>query len=299
MIRLSEIISFCSSAGIDFKVSDPLSKYSSLRIGGDGDLIAFPDSQNISPLLSLINHLQVRCLVIGGGTNILFPDQGFKGVVVCTKRIDHSMIDIDKCHITVGAGVSLWSLIRSAAKHDFTGIEGLAGIPGTIGGAIVGNAGSFGVEMEDVLLNATIIDPTGSVRVYKREQLGLNYRSSSITGEMTLLEATFAFSKGDKGEIKGRISEFLSLKRQRQPVDSASAGCVFKNPKGISAGKLIDEAGCKGMRQGAIVVSDRHANFFVNTGRGSAVDYLGLMDRVKERVYSVFGTSLEPEIRII
>lgn len=297
MDSLNEFVNYCKSSGTDYRGSEPLSRHSSLRIGGVADLMVFPDLSHIVPLMGLIKSLNIPYLVIGGGTNILFPDEGIRAVVVCTQKMDS--LNVDNCLIEAAAGRGLWGIVQYAAENGLSGIEGLAGIPGTLGGAIAGNAGSFGVEIKDVLSHVEVLDADGGIKTVNSDALAFGYRSSALDANMIVLRGYLKLSKGDMGEIREKTKDYLMQKRSRQPVDQASIGCVFKNPEGLAAGRLIDEAGCKGMSHGGIMVSPIHANFFINTGSGTSEDYITLMEAVRERVYKAFGVCLEPEIRIV
>jgi UDP-N-acetylmuramate dehydrogenase len=168
-----------------------------------------------------------------------------------------------------------------------------------VGGAVAGNAGSFGCEIKDVLQSALLLLPDGRLRDLRRHEMEFGYRTMTLPGGSVILAATLALQRDDPHEVRERIRRFMAEKRSRQPVWERSAGCVFKNPPGVSAGKLIDDAGCKGMEIGAIAVSTVHANFFVNRGDGMADDFIALMETVGERVRKRCGIDLEPEIRII
>lgn len=299
MNSLEGFIKFCEKLGVNYRRSEPLSRYSSLRIGGSADVIAFPSSSQIKELVDFIARHHINSLTIGGGTNALFPDEGFSGVVISTTKMDKLSIHEDGTSLTVEAGVSLWSLVSKAAELGLSGIEGLSGIPGTVGGAIKGNAGSFGCEIKDVVKEVTLFSLSGDTLVLKRDEIAFGYRTSSITDSAVIVSVLLSFKRHDVEEVKRKIREVMSQKKARQPVYALTAGCVFKNPAAHSAGKLIDEAGCKGMRCGDIMVSPVHANFFVNMGNGSSSDFLSLMEMVRERVFRTFGITLEPEIRII
>jgi UDP-N-acetylmuramate dehydrogenase len=190
-------------------------------------------------------------------------------------------------------------VVHRAREKGYAGLEGLAGIPGSMGGAIKGNSGSFGYEIGSVVESVTVINRQGELSNLNREILDPRYRSAAVPGGCIILSANLRLPKDDVDEVAKRMGRFLEEKRRKQPVSVWSAGSVFKNPEGTYAGMLIDNAGCKGMRRGDIEVSGLHANFFVNTGKGKASDFLALMEDVKERVSRAFGIELEPEIKII
>jgi UDP-N-acetylmuramate dehydrogenase len=178
-------------------------------------------------------------------------------------------------------------------------MEGLAGNPGSVGGAVAGKAGSFGFEIRDVITSISLLMPDGSQKELSAEDIVFEYRKAHVPSGSIILSAVLSLKKDEPFEIKKRFIEFINEKKSRQPVSKPSAGCVFKNQKDIAAGKLIDDAGCKGMRVGDIEVSEMHANFFINTGKGTADDFLKLMDIVGKKVKDKFGIVLEPEIRIL
>jgi UDP-N-acetylmuramate dehydrogenase len=197
------------------------------------------------------------------------------------------------------AGTALRKLLNLAKAEGYRGIEGLAGIPGCLGGAVRGNAGSFGFEIGNVVESATVIRMDGEIVTVERDDLRFGYRSCAVPDGSIIVSVNVRLEKDDAKKISRIANDFLQEKLRKQPISLLSAGCVFKNPAGTHAGRLIDEAGCKGMRRGEVEVSGLHADFFVNRGNGTAADFLGLMEDVKERVMKSFGVELEPEIRIV
>jgi UDP-N-acetylmuramate dehydrogenase len=189
--------------------------------------------------------------------------------------------------------------VSFSKEQGYSGIEGLIGIPGSVGGAIAGNAGAFGHSIKNSLVSVKVINPNKGIYEMSASELGLEYRTSKIPEDTVILSANMRLRKDVKEDVVKKTDCFLKQKRKTQPLLEMSAGCVFKNPEGTSAGKLIDEADCKGMRIGDVEVSLVHTNFFINKGNAKASDFLKLMDKVKKRVMKVFGTELEPEIRIM
>jgi UDP-N-acetylmuramate dehydrogenase len=300
--ELKDIVSEILFQG-EIKFLEPMSRHTSLRIGGPADIFAVPE--NISSLVHLHDYLRrsdVAFFPLGAGTNVLVKDGGITGAVICFsafRNISPIAEDDKYVYLSVGAGTLLQRLVMQAREWGYSGIEGLAGIPGTLGGAICGNAGSFGYEIKDVLVSIDTMDAGGQMQKVLAEDIVFGYRKSDISPTDLLLSAEIKLRKEKIQEVSARLENFLKVKRERQPVWESSAGCVFKNPEGLSAGKLIDEAGCKGMRIGDVVVSTIHANFFVNAGKASAADFMRLMREVAKRVSSAFGITLEPEIRIV
>jgi UDP-N-acetylmuramate dehydrogenase len=281
----------------------PMKEYTNLLIGGPADVFLRPeDPLSIRNLMVTLKNKGVPFFTLGGGTNVLVRDGGIDGVVLSLKefrRIEVLKEAENYAELFVEAGVPLQKLVNFCKERGYSGLEGLTGIPGSVGGAICGNAGSYGCEMKDTLASVAIMDDSGRLDRFKAEGLGFGYRRSGISPTDIVLSANIKVGREEKEAVAARTEKFFDEKKQSQPISERSAGCVFKNPEGTSAGRLIDEAGCKGMKAGGIEVSSVHANFFINTGAGTASDYLELMDRVSSTVQKKFGVSLEPEIRVI
>jgi UDP-N-acetylmuramate dehydrogenase len=286
----------------EVKFMEPMSEHTSLRIGGPADVFVVP--QDLPSLMNIQKNLknrQIQFFTIGGGTNILVRDGGIEGVVISLKsfrRIEIFSKDEGYVKLNVEAGTPLQRLINFSKEQGYSGIEGLAGIPGTVGGAICGNAGAFGYEIKDVLISVEIIGYRGRIEKVKAEEIDFGYRSSSISSEQLITSAEIRLRRDIKESVSAKVEDLLKIKRQRQPLWEPSAGCVFKNPQGLSAGKLIEEAGCKGMKIGDIEVSNIHANFFINRGNANAFDFIKLMEKVTQKVRERFNMVLEPEIKI-
>ena len=287
----------------EVKFMEPMKNHTSLRIGGPADVFAMP--QDVFSLINMHTALKrnkIPVFPLGGGTNILVRDRGIEGVVVSSRsfrRIGVVSRDSSHLYVTVEAGALLQRLVHYTKENGYSGIEGLAGIPGTVGGAISGNAGAFGCEIKDVLVSVEIMDTEGKIEKVKADQIAFRYRSSGILPGEFILSAEIKLTAGNTEEVSSRIENFLKIKKEKQPIWEASAGCVYKNPSGLSAGKLIDEAGCKGMSVGDVEVCNLHANFFVNKGGANASDFIRLMEEVADRVKVKFGILLEPEIKIV
>ncbi|MEK7333631.1 MAG: UDP-N-acetylmuramate dehydrogenase [Nitrospirota bacterium] len=297
-----EIISPDSFSG-EVMFGEMMKRHTSLKIGGPADVFVFP--QEVISLKNSIVALKkknIPFMPVGGGTNLLVRDGGIEGVVVSLR--DCRRIEIvddakDLVSLFVESGVPLQKLVSFARENGFSGLEGLVGIPGSAGGAIAGNAGAYGYSMKNVIVSATVMHADGRLAKLGAEELGLEYRKSNIPAGSIMLIANIRLRKDIKEDIAKRGEGFLKEKRERQPLSELSAGCVFKNPEGTSAGKLIDEAGCKGMRIGDAEVSAVHANFLINKGNASAADFIKLMDAVRAKVLATFGVELETEIKIV
>lgn len=297
---------FCISKNIDMRFNEPMSMHTSLKIGGPADVAIFPDESSISEIIKILARDRIPYIVVGGGTNILVKDSGIEGAVIFTSKMnnirqktEHRTQNTDTECIFVQSGCSLQKVIALCIEHGLSGMEWLAGIPGSMGGAIAGNAGSFGCEIKDVVKSVNLLTADRGMQEVSANDMGFQYRSANIPSNSIILSAVLSLKNEEPFEIKKRFIEFINEKKSKQPVSKPSAGCVFKNTKDIAAGKLIDDAGCKGMRVGDIEVSSIHANFFINTGKGTADDFLKLMDIVGNKVKDKFGIILEPELRII
>lgn len=277
--------------------------HTSLAIGGPADVVVSPaDPVSVRNIVLLLGRRNVPFFPLGSGTNVLVADEGIEGVVMnfrAFRRMEVIEEGDGTVDLFVEAGLPLQRLVNFCKGNGFAGVEGLTGIPGTIGGAICGNAGSYGCEIRDVILSVVIMRSDGPLERYEAEDLGFDYRKSNILPSDIVLSANMRFRRDDKSAVADRTEKYFAEKKMTQPIAERSAGCVFKNPGGMPAGKLIDEAGCKGMRSGDIAVSRVHANFFINEGKGTASDYLRLMDMVSEKVKERFNVVLEPEIRVI
>jgi UDP-N-acetylmuramate dehydrogenase len=287
----------------DVEFNVPMKDLTSLAIGGPADVVVSPeDPVSMKNLVLLLGRQAAPFLPLGGGTNVLVRDRGIEGVVIRCRafgRVEILHDTGDTVEVFAEAGVMLQKLVNYCREKGFAGMEGLTGIPGTLGGAICGNAGSFGREIRDVLVSAVVMRADASLERFSTEDLGLRYRGSDVLPGDIVLSANLKLTKDDAQAVAARTDDFFGRKKSAQPIWERSAGCVFRNPEGASAGRLIDEAGCKGMRAGGIEVSSLHANFFVNRGEGRAADYLALMEQVAEKVRKRFGIMLEPEIRVV
>ncbi|MDP2157298.1 MAG: UDP-N-acetylmuramate dehydrogenase [Nitrospirota bacterium] len=287
----------------DVAFNSSMKEHTSLGIGGPADVVVSPeDPVSLKNIVMLLGRQNMPFFPLGGGTNILVRDAGIEGVVIKFKAFNRiEIIDEtdDYAELFVEAGVPLQKLVNFCREKGYAGMEGLIGIPGMIGGAICGNAGSYGCEIRDLLISVVVLRSGGTLERFSPEDLGFGYRTSGILADDMVLSANLMFKKDDPAAVAARTEAFFIQKKTAQPIGERSAGCVFKNPEGMSAGKMIDEAGCKGMRIGDIEVSTMHANFFVTRGQGRAEDYLTLMDKVSAKIKERFHVTLEPEIRVM
>jgi UDP-N-acetylmuramate dehydrogenase len=282
---------------------EPLHRYTSLAVGGSADALVFPqDIETLAALVLFFRQNDCPFLVVGNWTNLLVLDGGYRGAVIGMKNLhrivwgpeekDHEMVEAQ-------AGAALSELVRLAAGRALTGMEFCAGIPGSVGGAVIMNAGAYGNEIKDVVSRVTLMDHDGAVMQRLRDELHFGYRKLDITQGTIIINATFHLLRGDRSVIRQRIEDIIHQRKQKHPLDYPSAGSIFKNPTGHAAGRLIEEAGLKGMQLGGAKISDKHGNFIINTGGAKAADILGLIERVRQEVLRQTGIALETEVRIV
>ena len=291
----------------EIKENEPLGRHTSFGIGGPADLLAHPiDRDDLLALLAAVKARGLRYFVLGGGTNVLVKDGGFRGVVISLRHLE--TIRIEREYRSVGgafvvisaeAGAPLARLHLFAAEQGLTGLEFAAGIPGSVGGAVCMNAGTTAGEIGDVIESVTFLSADGKLIVRNREEMGFGYRTANVPEGHLVVEAKVALRHGDKQKIKARVKELQEKRKHSQPGGFPCAGSVFKNPLEESAGRLIEGANLKGKRIGDAQISDKHANFIVNVGKAKAKDVLALMKLIQQTVLDVHGVRLEPEIKII
>lgn len=288
-------------AGIRWEKNVPLSKHSSFRIGGPADLALFPASRReLIDSLTLLGQWGISPLVIGRGSNVVFSDEGYRGVVLFTAGC--RSVALDETVMCADAGASLATVASLARDASLTGLEFAYGIPGTLGGAVFMNAGAFGGCMADVCVSSEYFDTkNGSIEILEGTVQGFDTRMSVYQShpEYVILGARLQLFHGDKDVISDKMRELLERRRSTQPTELPSAGSVFKRPVGHFAGKLIEDCGLKGTRIGGAEVSAKHAGFIVNRGDATAEDVRRLVELVRERVLSETGVSLECEIRFL
>ena len=279
---------------------ESMRNHTSFAIGGIAEALVTPNDQfDLSKVLQFARVNSVPVTIIGNGTNLLVSDAGIDGVVIkIAGCLDDMVINDDK--VLAGAGCLLSGLVKKIASAGLEGIEFLIGIPGTVGGAVITNAGAGKKSMADILQSVEVIDLQGQIKRLNREELSFDYRSSSLQGENTIiLNAELVLKKGNINKIKESISNNMKLRLKKQPVKYASAGSIFKNPENDYAGRLIELSGLKGMRKGDAQVSDLHANFIINRGDALASDVLYLIEEIQKVIFSRFGINLELEINLI
>ncbi len=282
------------------KASEPMSKHTSWRIGGPADYYAEPaDSGDLCRALAWARENRLPVTVIGNGTNLLVSDSGVRGLVL-KPGPGLSGIEIKGAVINAGAGTPLPRMAQTALQAGLSGFEFLAGIPGTVGGALLMNAGANGCSVGERVLRVETVDYEGHAKTFAKSELEFGYRKSCLSQrDLIITGAAFAGLLRPGEEIKKKMDDYLNRRRSTQPLEQPNAGSVFKNPPGDSAGRLIESAGCKEMRVGAIQVSPRHANFFVNLGGGTAADVLALVRAVRTAVEEQCGVKLLLEVQML
>ncbi len=279
----------------------PMDQYCSFRAGGKADILASPENiDQLSDVLRVVSETGAPSYIMGNGSNILVKDGGYRGVII---KIGKPFADIktDGAKIFAGGGAMLSAVAREAMKASLTGLEFASGIPGSLGGGVYMNAGAYGGEIKDVLERVTTISRDGKKIIdLPAELLLLSYRHSRLmeTGDI-VLSAVISLKKGDSEKIKEEMAELAAKRNSKQPVNYPSAGSFFKRPEGYFAGKLIQDAGLKGLSVGGAQVSELHSGFIINTGGATASDIVSLMHLVQARVMDRFGVMMEPEVRII
>jgi len=279
---------------------EPMARHTTWRVGGPADLLVIPDTiKDLSATFSFAADHALPVTVLGRGSNVLVRDGGIRGIVVKMFRGLTSMTIIGE-DVVAEAGCYLPFLARAAAVHGLSGLEFAAGIPGTVGGAVVMNAGAHGDSMGDVLVQVEVMDSSGNLTRVPAGLLQLGYRTSRLmdTGE-TVVKVYLRLRRDEPVEIRKRMQANLARRRALQPLNMPNAGSVFKNPANASAGQLIDRCGAKGLTVGGAAVSEKHANFIVNKGRATATDIITLMEMVRRIVWDTFQVHLEPEIHIM
>ena len=285
---------------ICLKNNEPMSAHTSFRIGGNAEIMAFPKSrEELAEILQVSSLLDCKIAILGAGTNVLAPDAGIPGVVICLKDALDRMQWLENNRIRVMAGVTMTRAAVFAANHGLAGMEFAHGIPGTVGGGVYMNAGAYGGEICQICESVEVMSPDGTVRTLSNAEMGFSYRHSVLeeTGDL-VISAVFRLTPADPNEIKAKMKELMAKRSASQPLDLPSAGSAFKRPVGGYAAALIDQAGLKGYTVGGAAISTKHAGFAVNLGGATAEDVKNLLSQVSDMVFENSGIRLEPEVRI-
>lgn len=277
---------------------EPMKKHTTFRVGGPADLFVMPSSEEeVKAAAAICDEEKVPYYIVGNGSNLLVSDKGYRGVIIQLYK-EMSRIRVEDHVIYAQAGASLAKIANAALESSLTGFEFAAGIPGTIGGACVMNAGAYGGEMKDVLLEVRVMTRDGEIMVLPKEKLELGYRTSVIAKEgYIVLEAAIELKPGEQDAIRAYMDELREKRTSKQPLEYPSAGSTFKRPEGYFAGKLIQDAGLRGFRVGGAQVSEKHCGFVINAQDATAADIFSLMEQVSGKVREQFGVVLEPEVK--
>ena len=280
---------------------EPMARHTSFKIGGPAEVYVTPENtQQLSTIWQACQQAGHPITVLGDGCNVLVADEGIKGVVIATNRMNN--IETNAPYITAGSGTRLARLAETACKAGLAGLEFASGIPGTVGGAVFMNAGAYGYEIKDICESVEVLQPDSRILSYARKLLGFGYRTSRFQYENTVITAArFKLAPGNPEDIRAKMNDLNSRRRNTQPLDYPSAGSAFKRPakEGVYAAKLIEDSGLKGFTVGGAQISEKHAGFIVNKGNATAADVQALMKAVREKVHQASGIWLEPEVQLL
>ena len=280
-------------------MEEPMKKHTTFRVGGPADVLVQPDETALAAILALCRQYHVPYSFIGNGSNLLVGDKGIRGVVIeMTDPMGN--IEVDGTKITAQAGAMLSKIANTAASNGLGGMEFAAGIPGSVGGAVVMNAGAYGGEMKDIIEKVYVLDENGAQLELDRDALDLGYRHSCIPEKKYIVtKVVLELVPRDEAEIRSEMKELNEKRAEKQPLQYPSAGSTFKRPEGYFAGKLIMDAGLRGYQVGGAQVSEKHCGFVINKGDATAADICQLMRNVSDKVQAQFGVVLEPEVKMI
>ncbi len=277
-----------------------MSSYSTFRAGGKAEALCFvSDLPTLMQLISFLESEAIARMTVGKGSNLLVTDKGIKGAVIFLKGKLAEVNEESTNEVTVGGGLSVVRLLKYCIQHELAGMEFMSGIPGTLGGAVVMNAGAYGEEIGDRLLRLGVVTFDGKTEEIDRSRISFEYRKTSIPERSIVYSVTLGLKRGERESIRERIESNLKKRKESQPLDMPSCGSVFKNPPGNFAGRLIEESGLKGKRIGGAMISPKHANFIVNADNAKASDIIELIDYTRQKVREDSGLDLETEIRVV
>lgn len=294
---LTELQNVMGGSGIFME--EPMKKHTTFRVGGPADVLVQPDETALEAILALCRQYHVSYSFIGNGSNLLVGDKGIRGVVIeMTDPMGN--IEVQGTRITAQAGAMLSKIANTAASNGLGGMEFAAGIPGSVGGAVVMNAGAYGGEMKDIIERVYVLDENGAQLELDRDALDLGYRHSCIPDKKYIVtKVVLELVPRDEAEIRSKMKELNEKRAEKQPLQYPSAGSTFKRPEGYFAGKLIMDAGLRGYQVGGAQVSEKHCGFVINKGDATAADICQLMQDVADKVQAQFGVVLEPEVKMI
>ena len=300
-MSFDKIYDYAKSIGCQAQRDVPMSKYTTFRIGGNAAVMLTPTTdEQLASIIKKCKEENTKPFIIGNGSNMLISDKGLDTVVINMCRPDPKIELVNGDTVVCDAGATMSKVCNFALENGLTGLEFAFGIPGSAGGAAYMNAGAYGGEMKDVLVECRHIDCDGNFGYLKGEELGLAYRTSAYEHNGYIITTlVMKLSKGNKDEIRAKMQELLQRRKDKQPLEYPSAGSTFKRPEGYFAGALIEECGLKGYSVGGAQVSEKHAGFVINKGDATAEDVLSLIKYIQDKVFSEKGVMLEPEVRLI
>ena len=292
---------FCQELGEEQVLfEEPMKRHTTFRIGGPAEVFVMPRTiEEIQKTLEICRREKLPYFILGNGSNLLVSDEGYRGVIIQLYR-NYGGLTVEGTEIRAGAGVLLSQIAATARNESLTGFEFAGGIPGTLGGAVVMNAGAYGGELKDVLKEAVVMDREGNIFTVPVEKLAMGYRTSLVkTAGYLVLEVVISLKKGSQEEIRDTMKDLADRRISKQPLEYPSAGSTFKRPEGYFAGKLIMDAGLRGYQVGGAQVSEKHCGFVINKGNATAADVCRLMADVQAKVQEQFGVTLEPEVKFL
>ena len=300
-MSFDKIYDYAKSIGCQTQRDVPMSKYTTFRIGGNAAVMLTPTTdEQLASIIKKCKEENIKPFIIGNGSNMLISDKGLDTVVINMCRPDPKIELLNGDTVVCDAGATMSKVCNFALENVLTGLEFAFGIPGSAGGAAYMNAGAYGGEMKDVLVECRHIDCDGNFGLLKGDELGLAYRTSAYEHNGFIITTlVMKLSKGNKDEIRAKMQELLQRRKDKQPLEYPSAGSTFKRPEGFFAGALIEECGLKGYSVGGAQVSEKHAGFVINKGSATAKDVLSLIKYIQDKVFSEKGVMLEPEVRLI
>lgn len=297
----SDIIKLCNNLRCSVISNEPLKKHTSFKIGGPADLFVYVNSiDNLKIILNYINTQNIPFFILGNGTNVLASDEGFRGIIINLTKIKDKLSIADNNIITCSSGISLAKVCVFALKNSLSGLEFAWGIPGSCGGALFMNAGAYGSDMSDIILEGSHIKDDGVEEILGKDKLNLTYRKSYYTNKPFIITSIKMQLKNENPTIiRSKMYENILKRKTKQPLEFPNAGSIFKRPEGYYAGTLIEQCGLKGKKVGGAMVSPKHAGFIVNTGNATSNDVCNLVNLIKETVYKKTGVTLECEIKTL
>jgi len=282
---------------------EPMSLHTSMRAGGRADVLVFPaGSEELVGIVNCLNRAGVPFCPVGNGTNLIVRDGGYRGVIICLQDLRDAALSEagpQVRRLTALAGTPLRDVVALSVREGLSGLEFCAGIPGSIGGALRMNAGAFGREMKDIVLNIQMINGSGEIKRFESRDLRFSYRDLELPPGALIISGEFALEQASHESVSGRVREIMGLRSSKHPVNYPNSGSIFKNPPGTPAGRLIERCGLKGLRIGDAAVSELHGNFIINMGNAAAGDIEALIGEIKKVVLAQTGFALETEVRII